>query len=91
MRGARDQGGIPEPVLLRIAALIEEQSGLALDEIQCRALDAAVVQRMAGANMGDPWDYLALLRQVRSGELRTLIEEIANGETAFFRNAAHFR
>jgi chemotaxis protein methyltransferase CheR len=91
VRGARDQGGIPEPVLLRIAALIEEQSGLALDEIQCRALDAAVVQRMAGANMGDPWDYLALLRRARFGELRTLIEEIANGETAFFRNAAHFR
>lgn len=91
MRGARDQRGIPEPVLLRIAELIEEQSGLALDDLQCRALDAAVVERMAALNMGEPWDYLALLRQVRSGELRVLIERIANGETAFFRNAPHFR
>jgi len=78
-------------VLLRIAELIEEQSGLALDDLQCRALDAAVVERMAALNMGEPWDYLALLRQVRSGELRVLIERIANGETAFFRNAPHFR
>ena len=38
-----------------------------------------------------PCDYLALLRRACFGELRTLIEEIANGETAFFRNAAHFR
>jgi chemotaxis protein methyltransferase CheR len=91
VRGARDQRGIPEPVLLRIAELIEEQSGLALDDLQCRALDAAVVERMAALNMGEPWDYLALLRQVRSGELRVLIERIANGETAFFRNAPHFR
>ena len=90
VRSARPEG-IPEPVLLRIAALIEEQSGLALDEIQCRAL-------MRPSCSGWPariWAIPGLsLATPSPGALRRATDAHRGDrqrETAFFRNAAHFR
>lgn len=74
-----------------IAELVEAYSGLALLEGQQRALEQGIVQRVRAIGCPGLPEYLALLRSDDARELQNLVEVVANSETGFFRNQAHFR
>ncbi len=71
---------------------IQSYSGVYVDESRRRSLTRLLTGRLSLHGLQTWAGYLALLDStVGQEELTTLLEDIVNNETAFFRNARHFR
>jgi len=71
---------------------IQSHSGVYLDDSRQRSLARLVSSRLAHHGLRSKKEYLALLDSGGGEEeMATLLEEVVNHETSFFRNPRHFR
>jgi len=69
---------------------IFSRCGLYFGKNRVHSLSVKIFERMEAAGISDPEDYVALVSSDEEGEFRTLVDELTNQETQFFRNRPKF-
>jgi chemotaxis protein methyltransferase CheR len=83
---------LDEPTFTGLRDRIQSYSGIYLDDSRRRSLTRVISSRLTRRGLRTWKEYLALLDS-SSGpeEIASLLEEVVNNETTFFRNPRHFR
>jgi len=83
---------LDEATFVGVRDRIQNYCGIYLDDSRRRSLGRVLRQRLERHGLEGYGRYLALLDSPRGEEeMSSLLEEVVNNETAFFRNPRHFR